>query len=426
MEYKKYNMGSYNLHMIKCDKFKTIDIKINFKRKIKKDEITIRNLLKDVLLDSCYKYKTPRELEIQIEELYNISFSATNHLSGNYLVCSFHTTFLNEKYTEPKMNEKSIKFFLELILNPNIENGKFNTHSFEVCKRYLKDRIASIKERTSEYSLIRMFENMDKKSIISYNAIGYLEDLEKITPESLYEYYKSMVKSDIIDVFIIGDIDTLETKKMFSELFKINTLKKPSESHFVSHKKFRSRVKTVKETIDASQSKLVMGYKLNDITDYQKQYVMPIFTHIFGGSPDSKLFQTVREKNSLCYSISASYNPIINIMTVRAGINSKDFKKAVSLIRKEFRNMQKGEFTEHEIEATKVTYINALKEINDSHKSIINCYISKEYLGYDLIDERIRKIKKVTKQEIIEIIGKIHLDTVYLLEGTDVGEDISE
>ncbi|HHW69689.1 MAG TPA: insulinase family protein [Tenericutes bacterium] len=426
MNYKKYNMGSYNFHIIKCDKFKTINIKINFKRKINKNEITIRNLLKDVLLDSSFKYKTTRKLDIEMEELYNINFSATNYISGNYLVSSFNTVFLNEIYTEPKMIEKSIKFFLELLLNPNVKDGKFDSNSFDVCKRYMADKITSIKDRTGEYSFIRMLENMDKSSIISYNPNGYLDDLEKITPESLYEYYKKMIRSDIIDIFVIGDIDSLQVKKIFSETFKINTLKKPSESHYLSHKKIRSRVKTVKEQIDTTQSKLVIGYKLSDIKEYQKQYVMPIFTYIFGGGPDSKLFKTVREKNSLCYSISASYNAVMNIMTIRAGINSKDFKKTISLIKKEFKNMQKGIYSDQDIEAAKTTYINALKEINDSQKAIINSYTSKEYLNYDLPNERIKKIKKVKRTEIQEIIGKIHLDTIYLLEGTDVEEDVSE
>ena len=44
MEYKKYDIGPYNLHVINTDKFKTVNIRVNFKRPCKKEEITRRSL----------------------------------------------------------------------------------------------------------------------------------------------------------------------------------------------------------------------------------------------------------------------------------------------------------------------------------------------------------------------------------------------
>ena len=61
MQYDKLFMGSYNLHLINTNKFKTITVEVNFRNKLN-DDITIRNLLKMVLLDSNNKYK--KELEL--------------------------------------------------------------------------------------------------------------------------------------------------------------------------------------------------------------------------------------------------------------------------------------------------------------------------------------------------------------------------
>ena len=44
MNYRKTSTFSYNLHTIKTNKFKTITVKINFKRKLIKEEITARNI----------------------------------------------------------------------------------------------------------------------------------------------------------------------------------------------------------------------------------------------------------------------------------------------------------------------------------------------------------------------------------------------
>ena len=52
MEYRKLDLGTYKLHMIKTDKFKTIRVKVSFRRPIKKSEVTIRNILCNVISQS--------------------------------------------------------------------------------------------------------------------------------------------------------------------------------------------------------------------------------------------------------------------------------------------------------------------------------------------------------------------------------------
>lgn len=419
MNYKKYKTNAYNLHLITTDKFKTILFKVKFKKKVKKEDITYRNLLTKVLLQSTNKYTT-RDLEIMTEELYGYSVSSDNTLSGNYIITSFTSFFLNEKYTEEGMNEKSIEFALDFIFNPDVSNKKFN--NFDLVKRLVIDEIESLKDDTKSYSAIRLLEEIDKKSPISLNTVGYEEDLEKIDSHKLYKYYEEMLKSDLIDIFIVGNIDD-SIKDLIVSKFNINTLKKPSESHFIKPDKIRKRVKTVQEEMDVEQAKLNMGFKLENLTDFELKYVANIYSFILGGGPDSKLFKNVREKNSLCYNISCSYRPVVSLLVITAGINSEQFKKCVSLIKKEMAKISKGEFEESDIEAAKITYLNALQEIEDSPNSIVRTFESVEYLGFDTLDERKNSIMNVTKEDIIKFSKKIYLDTIYLLKGEENEKD---
>ena len=64
MNYVKLEEKNYNLHVVETDKFKTIMVKINFKRKLKKDEISMRNMLVNILFESTKKYPTKRLMEI--------------------------------------------------------------------------------------------------------------------------------------------------------------------------------------------------------------------------------------------------------------------------------------------------------------------------------------------------------------------------
>ena len=112
MEYIKNDMNAYNLHIIKTDRFKTVTVSVVFRRKINKEEITMRNLLKELLINSSYNYPTERSLIIETEKLYDLKLLSSNYRIGNYAILSLRTRFLNEKYTEEGMNEESIKFYL--------------------------------------------------------------------------------------------------------------------------------------------------------------------------------------------------------------------------------------------------------------------------------------------------------------------------
>lgn len=415
MKYKKYENKAYNLHIINTDKFKTIMIKINFKKKIDKMDMTYLNFLTKILLQSSKNYPTKKRIEIACEDLYSLSIASSNTVSGNYAITTFQAFFLNEKFTEKSMNEKTIKFLLDTIFNPNIKDDNFE--NFDLIKNIVKEEIDSLKDDSSRYSSERLFEEIDEFPY--YSSVGNSEYLEKITSKSLYKYYLDMLKKDSIDIFVIGDVNNSEIKKLMEDNFKVNTLKKEKPIHFIEYKKFRNRAKLVKEELPLEQAKLKIGFKLDKLNNFEKQYVMKGYTFILGGSPNSKLFKDVREKNSLCYSINASHKPVSNLMVISAGINEKDYKKALNLIKKEIKQMQKGNFTDEDLQAVKVTYMNSLKDLEDSQSNILNLYESHEYLNFDLIEERKKEIEKITKQDIIKLSKKIHLDTIYLLGGND-------
>ena len=141
MNYTKYKNSAYNIHLINTDRFKTISIRINFKRKINREEITKRNLLTRILLESNEFYKTSRLIEIETENLYGLMLRSSSSISGNYSIMSFESSFLNEEYTDKKMIEKSLDFILGFLFNPDIEGKKFNEKSFNLCKESLKQEI---------------------------------------------------------------------------------------------------------------------------------------------------------------------------------------------------------------------------------------------------------------------------------------------
>lgn len=420
--YKSYDLNSYKLHCIKDDRFKETKMVINFKRRVKKEEITMRSILSKILLESSKNFPTSRLMAIKTENLYNLMFNSLTYLSGNYSVISFETMFLNDKYIDDKLFDKVLDFVIDVITNPDIEDNKFKEAKFSLANKSLEEEIKSIKDNPGKYGMLRLYEEMAKGSVASYNAIGYLDDLEKIDETNLYEYYKSVLKSDLIDIFVISPKDPDEIKNIFTSKFNLNTLKKKSDSHYVIYSSYRNHNKIIHEKADFEQSKLYIGCKFDKLSEFERKYVSIVYSYILGGGPASKLFTVVREKNSLCYSISSSYKAISNFLIITAGINASDFKKCLRLTKKEIKNMASGNFEDDKIDEAIITYLNSFKELKDSPSSLLGTYISHEYLDVDVIETREKEIKKVTKDMVVNFARKVHIDTVYVLEGSDKDE----
>ena len=417
MKYLKLEKQNYNIHFIKTNKFKSIKIRINFKEEVKKESIVYRNMLSLILFEGNKIYNTRRLVDIACENLYDIGVGSGTLISGNCNLLSFNTTFLNEKYTEKKMNGKSFKFFLDFIFNPNVLDNKFDSSAFNNAKNKLTEDIKNYTENPSRYAFLELYKNMCPKNSISFNAAGYLEDLEKMDEKNLYDYYKKVLDTNSIDIFVIGDININSFEKIIEENFIIKNSKRKKINHYVKQDNFRKTPKNVKIQRDVNQGILLLGSKLKNITPFERLYVLTVYNYILGGGPDSKLFREVREKNSLCYHISSTHSGLTDLEIIRSGIDSKNYKKALKLILEQIKSIEKGDFEEEQIETAKINMLSALKELEDSPNGILNLYEAHEYVGYDLLEERRKKIKEVTKKDVMKLSKKIYLDTVLLLEG---------
>lgn len=418
MDYIKKDLGAYNLHIIKTDLYKTITVKIFFREKALKENITKRNFLSRIMMLGSNDYKSKVELTKAEQDLYAVNISGTNRRIGNYLDTGLSLKVLHDKYTEPKNFEKSLDLLNSLIFNPKVTNNAFDEVDFDTVYEEYKADLNSLVEDKLTYALIRGLEKTDDKSVISYRGIGYLEDLEKITKENLYEYYKEVIKHDFVDIFVLGDVDEEYITNVIREKFKINTFKKQPINALVTPLK-SSRPKIVKEKVISEQDNLVITLNLNNLTDYERNYPLSLYNAILGGGSESLLFSEVREKNSLSYYISSTPNKLDNLIIIRGGITKDRSMDAVNIIKKILKDLENGKIDDDRIEKAKEYYTSAIDDIIESPFQIIESYYMIELLGVDDIETKRKKMLKVTKDEIIALAKKVKINTIYILEGSD-------
>lgn len=414
MKYEKVNLESYNLHFITTDKFKTTTISVNFREKAKKEDITIRKFLFQMLCSTSLKYNTNRLFEIKLEDLYSTSLGHSNTLFGNLINSYIDIKFLNEDYSDEHLLNDVIEFLFELIFNPNVKDGKFDTKTFNQIKDRMNLILDSKKENIQKYTLNRSLELMDINDPISFNLWGYKEDLDKITEESLYEYYKEVLKNDIVDIFIVGNVDKDKIIGIFKEKFKINTIKNNEIDSFITYNKC-PKAKTVVEEMNLKQSKISIILKVLNLSMFERRYVLPLYTSILGSGGTSRLFTNVREKNSLAYTITAMPKMPNSIVMIYGGIDEENFEKALKLIKKEIKLKK---VTEKELENAKKEYIASVNILFDSPANIINYYFGIEVFNADTIEVKKENYNKVTISDIENLANKIKVAMIYLLKGT--------
>lgn len=419
MEYIKKDLGSYKLHMVKTDKFKTIKVKVSFRRPILKEEVTLRNILSQILVQTSNKYKTKRDLAIKAQDLYAATISSSNSRIGNFINTDIILSVLNDKYTEDGNFDDALSFLYDLIYDPNVCDKKFDSDQLEIIKTSAKTELESEREDSNFYSLFRLHEIMDSKNPSAIKMSGYLEDLEKIDGENLYQYYNEILKKDLMDIFVIGDIDFRQLEEKIKNKFNIKTFKKNRKSYYVNEVKPRMRKRIVFENDENNQSKLAIGARLNGLTMYERNYPLTLYNIILGGGEDSKLFRNVREKNSLCYYINSVPQKLDNILLIRAGVDKSNVRKTISLVEKEMNNLKHGKITDNDLVTAKEFFTTAMDSILESQASIMEHYYLMDLLKTDDIETRIKKMNKVTISEIVKVAKKVKVDTVYCLEGVN-------
>lgn len=408
-------------HEIETNKFKTNLFAIFLTVPLKRETVTKNALLAATLRRGTMEFPTQEQISKELEEMYGASFDCGVDKIGDNQVLKFYLETINNSYTEEGENilKEAINILLDLVFNPLVNNEKFDETYVENEKNNIKQIIEGRKDSKATYALERCIEEMYKNLPYALYKYGRLEDLENINAENLYEQYKSMVNECKIDIFVSGDI-TEEIKNEIIKNENIAKLEDRNPNYIESNKENRikqeKQEEIVSESMDVTQGKLILGLDLLKEQEDDK-YTALIYNAILGGTPNSKMFQNVREKNSLAYTASTSYIRQKGNIFVKCGIEIDNYEKALKIIKEQIEDMKKGEFTEEDIKQAKVNIVSTIKFIPEEQDTELLYYFSQELSGYQMnSEEYINKVNSITKEQIVELANRMQINTIYFLK----------
>lgn len=411
------------LHCIKTDKYKTDISCVIITTPLKRDTVTKNALIPFMLRRGSKKLPSQYLISKELENLYGASFNCGVDKMGDNVVLKFCIESISTEYAlnSEDVLKENLEDLLDIVFNPVEKDGKLNKDFLNIEKQNLKTVIESKIDDKDVYAFDRCISEMYGENGYGLYKYGYIEDIDKISIEELSNYYNYLIQNSKIDIFVSGNIDENRITGLLKANENIKKLKPRIENYILNNeytesKEIVEKVKEVTESMNVTQGKLVLG--LDIVSDIENlQAIAMVYNAILGDSTNSMIFQNVREKAGLAYSAKSTLvKQKLNIF-IRCGIQIENYEKAVEIIKLQLENIKKGEFSEDDIIDAKTYLISGLKNVYEEQDTEIVYYIGQEIAKTNLtFEEYLKKIEKVTKEDVINLANQINLNTIYFLK----------
>ena len=413
------------LRMYPTTKFKTIRIGVRFTSGLD-EKRGLRALIPYVLARGCVKYPSIEAIEKHCEECWGMRFDAGVNKFAGMQGISFDIDVVNGKFlpNNPNTLLDAFDFIKEMIFSPIInknDNGKsgFDSLFVEQEKFLMRERIEALINDKRSYAMSQLIKRMYPEMPFTLDKFGSVEDVEKITPEALYEEYSSMVATAPVDIFVAGDV----CEEMLTECIK-ETFVSSERCGFTPYispvTEYNGEATLEREALDVKQSKLCIGYYTGVTPASQDFFVQIVYNGILGGGVNSKLFMNVREKASLCYDISSRIDKYNGLMMIAAGIEDSSFDKACAIIDEQVRAIEEGSITAVEFESAKSDIEWSMKAIEDSPGAMPEFYYSNALCSVEITPEQyVNGVRSVTVEDVVAFAKRVKKVMVYFLTGEE-------
>ncbi len=410
-----------HVKVLPTTKFKTTTITLKFMAPLDSDTMTARSILSKILVRATKQWPSDKDFNRHLSHLYGAYVNSFVSKFKDKHVITISLELVNERYLKDQtpLFEKGLEMLKEMIYNPLISDNQFDETFVAQEKSLLSKKLNAMIDNKSQISFLNLLKYMLGEQPYRHLATGQVEYIADITPENLYHTYQSMLQNDYCAVYVVGNVDEQQVKSQIQTYFNINPFSfELSQPNPIGQDHNTPQV--IIETDDVDQAKLNMGFTLPAKYGDSEYFAMIVFNVMFGGDPSSVLFNEVREKQSLAYSIHSQIDAKNGFLFVLSGVSTDKYEIAKETIVSEFEKFQQGDFEEEKLALAKKVILSQRQESYDRAKSIIEIMNNNLLLDEPMSEENyISGIQNVNKSDIQQLAQQTTLDTIYILTKGD-------
>lgn len=406
------------------DKFKSISVRVNFFLPLSEINASRNALLALVVKRANKFYESEKELEKKLALFYDAKLDVGIDKFSNSLCLNYTLECINGVKDIDVLDE-ALEMLYASILHPKVvnEDGIYSLDKVivEREKQNLLQKIAEEKDNKRKYALKQLEHNMFKNLPYGISVLGDENIIINTSAKELYEHYNYMLKNSNIVVEVVGNLlghENIATTIYNHILDNIDNNPCFNCEREVDIFEDRNSPEVIIEEQDINQSVLTIGCSLGEFS-VEDTYKAMVYTQILGGSPASKLFQNVREKESLAYFAKAIYNRQKEVIYLFSGIAPQNYEKAKCVMLKQLDEIKEGNISEIELNAAKQNILFAYNDAKDSKEEYAKILLANEMYFKKVveIEDILDKINNVSMQDVIDIANKVKVKQIFLLGG---------
>ena len=399
-------------------RFKQGCLSIQFLRRMCREEASLNALVPAVLLRGTEFTPDLRAITMRLDDLYGAAVGTLVRRIGDYQTTGLYCNFIEDRFALPgdRVLEPMAEFLGELLLHPALENGIFRPDYVESEKRNLILTIESQRNDKRLYANTQLIRKMCSKDTFGIPRLGDVSEVQAITAESAYAYYRKVLRESPVEIFYVGEADPRQVADLLKTLFTNQTrncVTLPPQTPWQV-----CAPGDYTETMDVAQGKLAMGF-VTPITIRDREFAaMQVCNAIFGSGMTNLLFMNVREKLSLCYDIGSTYHGSKGLVTVSAGIDPDKIRKVKDEVMAQLEVLRTESFTEEIFHSAKQGILSSLSGVHDSPGGIEGYYMSGVLSGQKMTPvEYAAAVRQVTRAQVAACARGMRLHTTYFLKG---------
>lgn len=336
-----------------------------------------------------------------------------NAFTSKQVTC-YYTVSVDE-YAENCMEIMSDFFF----------GSTFPEEEMEREKGVVLEEISMSDDDPSGVCLDNLSNIYFKGSSLGMNIIGERKNVKSFTRQQIKDYIAANYCTGNTVVAVVGNIEFNKAKdlaeKYFADKFtcsgEIQWQDKPHLTHSDSSV-------TIKDIEQANIGIVFPSIKRIDPLDYAQS----VMNTIFGSGMSSRLFQNLREKQGLAYSVFSYPSSYCNNgnMAIYIGTNYDSVGKAVESVRNEIAAIKKNGLTDEELERGKRQLKGSIVLGQESTSALMRAYARHALFANEMydFDDFIEQVNRVTHEDIKRIVDLVFdfdkVSTAYVGRKIDV------
>lgn len=424
MELTRHEVAPYViLTCLTTDKFKTGCLSINLLTQLSRENAAKNALIPRVLRRGGMEHTDMAAISAALDDLYGARLEPVVRKKGEIQTIGFYADFIDDRFVPgTQVLERVAALMGELLLRPNTRGGLFQSAWVESEKEKLLDRIRSVINNKSAYASRRLLEQMCAFEDYAVGALGTEEEAESISYQKLSKHYRALLASSPIEIFYCGSAAPKKVLGILRDVLSTLPRGEIDEDLGVDIRMnaVEEKPRHFTEELDVAQGKLAVGFRLGECMEDPDPAVIRVFNAVYGGCLTSKLFTNVRERLSLCYSVSSACDSFKGIMQVLAGIEFEKYDEALDEIFTQLDAVRSGDITEEELSGAKNSVSSALCTVSDDPGELEDFYLSRAIEGVDCSPAELAElVRAVTPEQVSELARGIECDAVYFLRGTE-------